>query len=61
MNVPSENSFPLYGITTPTSYKDGSSSYCAVAQAGVPPEKLAGEFDIPHNFLIQMKFIKTDK
>ncbi|WP_186434988.1 hypothetical protein [Gillisia sp. Hel_I_86] len=35
----------------------GSSSYCAVAQAGVPLEKLAEEFDIPHYFLIQMRFL----
>lgn len=56
-----ENSFPLYGIIIPTLYKDGRSSYYAVAQAGVPLEKLAEEFDIPHFFLIQMKFLKTDK
>ncbi|MFD2832874.1 hypothetical protein [Gramella sp. AN32] len=55
--VPSENSFPIYGIITPTLYKDGSSSYCAVAQSGVPPEKLVEKFDIPHYFLIQMRFL----
>jgi hypothetical protein len=55
--APTNKIFPLFAIITPTYYKDGSASYCAVAQSGVKPEKLGQKFDIPHYFIIEMKFI----
>ncbi|MGY5847392.1 hypothetical protein ACW6QP_08220 [Salegentibacter sp. HM20] len=48
------SSFPLFTIITPTVYKDGSKSYCRVAQSGIKPENLGKEFDIPHYFVATM-------
>ena len=46
----------ILAIITPTVHKDGSSSYCEVAQSDVMPEKLGEHFIIPHYFLITIKF-----
>lgn len=54
--VPNKKPFPIFGIITPTRYPDGSSSYCEVAQSGVNPEDLGEKFNIPHYFIIEMKF-----
>ena len=55
-NVPVNKEFPILAIITPTKQKDGSSSYCEVAQSEVDPEKFWEKFKIPHYFVITMKF-----
>lgn len=54
--IPVNKPFPILCIITPTVYKDGSASYCNVAQANVAPEKLGDEFNIPHYFVVEMQF-----
>ena len=49
--------FPLFAVITPTVHENGSSSYCEVVQSDVKPEELGAHFDIPHYFLITIKFI----
>lgn len=46
----------IFAIITPTIHKDGSGSYCEVAQSDVAPEKLGEKFKIPHYFLVTIKF-----
>jgi hypothetical protein len=54
MNVPIKGKFYIMSLITPSLHKDGSSSYCEVAQSGVNPEKLNEKFNVPHYFLIEM-------
>ncbi len=56
INVPINEEFPILAIITPTKNKDGSSSYCEVAQSDVLPENFWETFEIPHYFVITMKF-----
>jgi hypothetical protein len=56
VNVPSNVEFPILAIITPAKQKDGSSSYCEVAQSEVAPEKFWEKFEIPHYFVITMTF-----
>lgn len=46
----------VFAIITPTLYKDGSSSYCEVAYSGIAPEKFGEHFNIPHYFIVSIKF-----
>ncbi|VXC18819.1 conserved hypothetical protein [Flavobacterium sp. 9R] len=46
----------VFGIITPTIHKDGSGSYCEVAQSDIAPEKLGEHFNIPHYFIVSIKF-----
>lgn len=46
----------IFAIITPTIHKDGSGSYCEVAQSDIAPEKLGEKFNIPHYFLVTIKF-----
>ena len=53
---PLDEEFPLLAIITPTKHSNGISSYCEVVQSDVEPEQLGKHFNIPHYFLITMKF-----
>lgn len=55
-NVPLNAEFPILAVITPTQQKDGTSSYCEVAQSGVPSEKFWDQFGTPHYFVVTMKF-----
>lgn len=46
----------VFAIITPTIHKDGTGSYCEVAQSDIAPEKLGEKFKIPHYFLVTIKF-----
>ncbi|OOV29498.1 hypothetical protein BXU11_06335 [Flavobacterium sp. LM5] len=46
----------VFAIITPTIYNDGSSSYCEVAYSGIAPEKFGEHFNIPHYFIVSIKF-----
>ena len=46
----------IFAIITPTIHKDGYGSYCDVAQSDIAPEKLGEKFNIPHYFLVTIKF-----
>jgi len=48
---------PVFAIITPTMHKDGSGSYCEVAQSNVAPENLGEHFKIPHYFIINIEFL----
>jgi hypothetical protein len=54
--VPLNEEFPILAVITPTKHKDGSGSYCEVAQSEIAPEKFGEKFNIPHYFIISMKF-----
>lgn len=54
--MPINEEFPILAVITSTMRKDGSSSYCEVAQSEIAPEKLGEKFNIPHYFIISMKF-----
>lgn len=56
LEVPIDKPFYIFAVITPTIHKDGSGSYCEVAQSGLDPETFGTKFQIPHYFLIQMKF-----
>ena len=56
LNVPLNEEFPILAIITPTKHKDGSGSYCEVAQSEIAPEKFGEKFNIPHYFIITMIF-----
>lgn len=56
LNVPLNEEFPILAIITATKHKDGSGSYCEVAQSEIAPEKFGEKFSIPHYFIISMKF-----
>lgn len=49
---------PLLAIITPYIRKDGSGSYCQVANSGINPDKLGEKFNIPHYFLINVEFFE---
>jgi hypothetical protein len=55
--VPLDKEFPILAIITATKHKDGSGSYCEVAQSEIAPEKFGEKFNIPHYFIVYMKFI----
>lgn len=54
--VSSKNEFPILAIITPTKHKNGFSSYCEVAQSNISPDKFGEKFNIPHYFIISMRF-----
>jgi putative heme iron utilization protein len=56
LEIPIDKPFYIFAIITPTINKDGSGSYCSVAQSDTDPEQFGTNFKIPHYFLIQMKF-----
>jgi hypothetical protein len=56
LNVPLNEEFPILAIITATKHKDGSGSYCEVAQSEIAPDKFGEKFNIPHYFIISMKF-----
>lgn len=56
LDVPLKGAFPILAIITPTKHKDGSGSYCEVAQSEVTPNKYWEKFNIPHYFIITMEF-----
>jgi len=46
----------VFAIITPTIHKDGSGSYCEVAQSNIEAEKFGQHFNIPHYFIINIEF-----
>ncbi len=46
--------FYAFAIITPTIHKDGSGSYCEVAQSDTDPENFGTKYQIPHYFLVQI-------
>lgn len=56
MNIELNKKTAVFAIITPTIHKDGSGSYCEVAQSNINPEKLGEHFKIPHYFLITITF-----
>lgn len=46
----------VFAIITPTIHKDGSGSYCEVAQSNIEVEKLGTHFNIPHYFIVNVEF-----
>lgn len=46
----------IFVIITPTIHKDGSGSYCEVAQSNIEAEKLGEHFNIPHYFIVNIEF-----
>lgn len=56
LNISLDKKNAVFEIITPTIHKDGSGSYCEVAQADEKPEKLGEKFKIPHYFLINITF-----
>lgn len=56
LNVPLNEEFSILAIITATKHKDGSGSYCEVAQSEIAPEKFGEKFNIQHYFIISMKF-----
>lgn len=50
--------FYLLAVITPYLTESGGGSYCKVAYSDINPEEFGKEFDIPHYFLIEMKFVK---
>jgi hypothetical protein len=46
--------FYAFAIITPTIHKNGSGSYCEVAQSDTDPEDFGTKFKIPHYFLVQI-------
>ncbi len=56
LNIGLDKKNAVFAIITPTIHKDGSASYCEVAQADEKPEKLGEKFKIPHYFLITITF-----
>jgi len=56
MNIELNKKTAVFAIITPTIHKDGSGSYCEVAQSDIKPEELGEHFKIPHYFLITLTF-----
>jgi hypothetical protein len=54
LDINKENA--IFAIITPTIHKDGSGSYCEVAQSNIEPEKFGEQFKIPHYFIITIEF-----
>lgn len=46
--------FYAFAVITPTIRKDGSGSYCEVAQSDTDPEQFGTKYSIPHYFLVQI-------
>lgn len=55
-DISNNQEIPLLALITPTIHKDGSSSYCEVAQSDIKPENFGTHFKIPHYFIITIKF-----
>lgn len=55
IDVPLDKEFYITAIISPTMHEDGSGSYCEVVKNG-NPEELGEKFNIPHYFLLEMKF-----
>ena len=56
LNLDIDKKNAVFAIITPTIHKDGSGSYCEVAQSNIEPEKLGEHFKIPHYFIINIEF-----
>ncbi|POS00576.1 hypothetical protein Q361_1565 [Flavobacterium croceum DSM 17960] len=56
VNVSSNEEFPILTIITPSQQEETKGSYCDVAQSEIAPEKYWEKFEIPHYFVISMKF-----
>ena len=56
LNLDIDKKNAVFAIITPTIHKDGSGSYCEVAQSNMEPEKLGEHFKIPHYFIINIEF-----
>lgn len=56
LNLDIDKKNAVFAIITPTIHKDGSGSYCEVAQSNIAPEKLGEHFKIPHYFIINIEF-----
>lgn len=56
LNIEFDKKNAVFAIITPTINKDGSGSYCKVAQSDEKPENLGKKFKIPHYFLITITF-----
>ena len=56
IDINSKQEIPIFAIITPTIHKDGSGSYCEVVQSNVKPENLGEHFNIPHYFLVTIRF-----
>ncbi|MBW1294368.1 hypothetical protein [Aquimarina litoralis] len=48
---------PVFAIVTPTVHKDGSNSYCEVAQSNIATDQLGKHFKIPHYFIVNIQFV----
>jgi len=46
--------FYAFAVITPTIHKNGSASYCEVAQSDTDPENFGTKYKIPHYFLVQI-------
>jgi hypothetical protein len=56
LNLDIKEKNAIFAIITPTIHKDGSGSYCEVAQSNIEPEKLGENFKIPHYFIVNIEF-----
>lgn len=56
INIGANGSHTLFAIITPTIHKNGTASYCEVAQSSVKPEDIGRVFLIPHYFLVKIEF-----
>lgn len=56
LNIDISKKNAVFAIITPTIHKDGSGSYCEVAQSNIEAEKLGEHFKIPHYFIINIEF-----
>lgn len=54
--IPVNESAYIMTYMMPYDHKDGSKSYCEVAQSGINPEEFGVKFAIPTYFLIDIKF-----
>lgn len=56
LNISLNKKNAVFAMITPTIHKDGSGSYCEVAQSEIAPEELGNHFKIPHYFIITIQF-----
>ena len=56
LNLDINKKNPVFAIITPTIHKDGSGSYCEVAQSNIAADKLGEHFNIPHYFIVNIEF-----
>jgi hypothetical protein len=56
LNLDINKKHAIFAIITPTIHKDGSGSYCEVAQSNIEPENFGEHFKIPHYFIITIEF-----